>query len=89
VLWAIVRRETTEVYVTLLADLKQDCEGQMQEGNRFKPSCCLVDNSDPEINAARYELPSFRTCAVMRTQLLLHRLSHTQRHFFVVNKCTN
>jgi hypothetical protein len=55
VLWAVVRRETTEVYVTLLSDLKQACERQMTQGEQFKPSCCLVDNSDPEINAARYD----------------------------------
>jgi hypothetical protein len=29
VLWAVVCRETTEVYVTLLSDLKQACERQM------------------------------------------------------------
>jgi hypothetical protein len=54
-LWEIVRCESKKVYVILLADLKQACERQMQEGEPFKPSCCLVDNSGPEIIAARSE----------------------------------
>jgi hypothetical protein len=53
--WAVVCRETSGVYVTLVSDLKQTCERQMTQGEQFNPSCHLVNNSDPEINAARYE----------------------------------
>lgn len=54
VIWAIVRHETSAVFTRILSDLKAACEAIMPGGAEFRPSCTLVDNSDAEINAARY-----------------------------------
>jgi hypothetical protein len=56
VLWAVVRHESSKVYQILLDDLKTACQGLIPPGRVFKPSCILVDNSDAEINASRYDL---------------------------------
>jgi hypothetical protein len=53
---AVVRHKSSEVYQTLLGDLKTACKGLLPPGRAFKPSCMLVDNSDAAINASRYDL---------------------------------
>jgi hypothetical protein len=56
VVWALVRHETTEVFSTILGDLKAACDAilQLQRGDGLQPSCILVENSNAEISAARY-----------------------------------
>jgi hypothetical protein len=56
VLWAMARHKRSDVYQTLLGDLKTACEGFMPTGRAFKPSCILVDNSDAEINPSRCDI---------------------------------
>jgi hypothetical protein len=59
VVWALVRHETTEVYSTILGDLKDACDGilQLRQKECLQPSCVLVDNSNAEIGAARCAAP--------------------------------
>jgi hypothetical protein len=83
VLWAIVRHETTDVYSVLLGDLKSACEAQMPADAEWKPSCCLVDNSDAEINAARCVHTQFcassrsQACIILRSKLFVHTMVAT------------
>jgi hypothetical protein len=61
VVWALLRHETTltEVYSTILGDLKDACDGilQLRQKECLQPSCVLVDNSNAEISAARCAAP--------------------------------
>lgn len=52
-LWAVLRSESAEQYRKLLTILKTACESLMPDGADWKPSCCLVDNSDAECKGAR------------------------------------
>jgi hypothetical protein len=45
--------ETMEVYTTLLTDLKTACEHQVPAAKTLLPSCCLVEDSDAEMCAAK------------------------------------
>jgi hypothetical protein len=62
----------------LLGDLKAACEALMPADAEWKPSCCLVDNSDAEINAARCVHTQFcassrsQACIILRSKLLVH-----------------
>jgi hypothetical protein len=73
VLWVVARNKSSKVYQTLLDDLKTACQGLIPPDRVFKPSCILVDSSDAEINASRYDLcdgtGSMILCTVNTTKL--------------------
>lgn len=55
VCWAILRSETSELYTRMLKLVKQAVEERVSNGAVWQPSCCLVDNSNAEISAVRYQ----------------------------------